>query len=300
MDTCCERKMSSVKTGKTVVSLLTAAAMMGIVPGTAMAATTNDSTSVAPISITLPTAQKGMLVALGDSITFGYNLGPNNKQPAHEAFPYLLGKWNGDTVRDLGVPGWTSADLLTALQQDTTLQSTVRQASVVTIDIGSNDLLGLAEKDGLLNSSNPVVTPQEQAQFAQAIAEFAQNLPQILAQVHHLAPHAYVVLYNLYDPISSQFVNLHALAEQLVGQENQVIAKMASQAGLPVANAYAAFNGRQDILVRPADVHPTILGQDALAAVGEQALTTEEWQAWNQFVQDVSNHSVSYWVHTLL
>ncbi|RIV26452.1 SGNH/GDSL hydrolase family protein [Alicyclobacillaceae bacterium I2511] len=297
---CCVREMGIVKAGKTAVSLFTAATMMGITPGVAMAATTNDSIPVTPNSITLPIAQNGLLVALGDSISFGYNLGPNNNQPSQKAFPYLLAKWNGDTVQDLGVPGWTSSNLLTALQQNTAFQSTVRQASVITIDIGSNDLLGLAEQDGLLTASNPDVTPQEQSQFAQAIAGFAQNLPQILERVHSLAPHAYIVLYNLYDPISSQYTGLHALAEQLVGKENQVIAGVASQAGLTVADAYAAFNGNQNVLVRPADVHPTVLGQDALAAVGERALTTEQWQAWNRLVQTISNHSLSYWVHTLL
>ncbi|WP_238943050.1 hypothetical protein [Planococcus beijingensis] len=34
---------------------------------------------------------KQSLVALGDSIPFGYNLGETNDRPAEVAFPYLIG-----------------------------------------------------------------------------------------------------------------------------------------------------------------------------------------------------------------
>src|ERR1700730_8454693 len=58
------------------------------------------------------------LVGLGDSITFGYNLGANNNQPSQYAFPFLMGEDTHLHVRDLGIPGWTTSDLLNAIKHN--------------------------------------------------------------------------------------------------------------------------------------------------------------------------------------
>ncbi|MCF8565171.1 SGNH/GDSL hydrolase family protein [Alicyclobacillus tolerans] len=264
-----------MKVRQVILAALTVG-MTSLSPAVAMADTTG-----APV-----TAQHGSLVALGDSISYGYNLGPNNLQPSTEAFPNLLAKLNQDTVQNLAVPGWTSGDLLAALQNNSSFQSAVKSAKVVTVDIGSNDLLGLASTDGLLTSLNPSLTAQQQSQFAAAIAQFAKNLPDIINRVHSLNPSAYIVLYNLYDPFDATLLpGLHNLAEKLIGQENQIISQTAATSHLTVANAYQAFNGRQAVFVRPLDVHPTVYGQDALATVGEAALASEEVQSFKTYLQ---------------
>jgi hypothetical protein len=52
---------------------------------------------------------KGALVALGDSISFGYNLENNNHHVSRDAFPSLMGEEADLRVRNLGEPGWTTA-----------------------------------------------------------------------------------------------------------------------------------------------------------------------------------------------
>jgi len=220
------------------------------------------------------TGARPSLVALGDSITFGYGLQPGSSKPSTEAFPYLIGKMDGYAVTDLGVPGWTSGDLLKALAT-APFQHALAGAAAVTIDIGSNDILQPALRDGLLRPGdlNPTVTAADAAQFAAAIAQFGVNLPKILTAVKELAPHAEIALYNLYDPIPSYATHLHAIAHELIGAENDIILADAARFHVTLANANGAIAGKQATDIIPGNVHPTVAGQEALALAGEAALT---------------------------
>jgi lysophospholipase L1-like esterase len=220
-----------------------------------------------------PTGARPSLVALGDSITFGYGLQPGSSRPSKEAFPYLIGKADGYAVTDLGVPGWTSGDLLKALAT-APFQRALAGAAAVTIDIGSNDILQPALRDGLLQPGdlNPTVTAADAAQFAAAIAQFGVNLPKILTAVKELAPHAKIALYNLYDPIPSYATHLHAIAQALIGAENDIILAAAARFHVPLANANGAIAGKQSTDIIPGNVHPTVAGQAVLARAGEGAL----------------------------
>lgn len=80
---------------------------------------------------------KDSLVALGDSIPFGYNLTKNNSSPAKIAFPSLIGDEADLRVRNLGVPGWQTTDLLTAFETNQKFRQAVRRADYVTVNIGA-------------------------------------------------------------------------------------------------------------------------------------------------------------------
>lgn len=213
------------------------------------------------------------LVALGDSISFGYNLGPN-LQPSPLAFPYLMGQQENLPVNDLAVPGWTSGDLLTALPTAPFAEA-LSSAKVVTIDIGSNDLLSIGLKDGILFSGQSSLTPAELEAITAAIQGFGTNLAAIVGMVQKEAPQAKVVLYNLYNPIPSQMVVLSTLVNSPIMAMNQIVGQVAAQYHLTVANAYQAFAGQQQIDVLTEDVHPSPVGQLVLAKLGEQALASE-------------------------
>jgi lysophospholipase L1-like esterase len=221
--------------------------------------------------------QHSSLVALGDSITFGYNLGENNDAPSKYAFPYLIGDYFNKDVENLGVPGWTSDDLLQALKTPT-FQTAIKKAKIITLDIGSNDILKLASQFGLLdpeNAQNPIVLTPEQIQaFDQATQKFSKNLPTILQTIKQTSPSAKIVLYNLYNPFPSALTYLHPLSESMIQASNEIIDKNANKFHLPVADAHTAFDEKQSTLVRLAqnDIHPTIEGQQVLAGLGEQIL----------------------------
>jgi lysophospholipase L1-like esterase len=217
------------------------------------------------------------LVALGDSITFGYNLEENNDAPSQRAFPYLIGSQLNKQVDNLGVPGWTSDDLLQALETEK-FQTSIEKAKIITLDIGSNDILRLASQYGLLdpeNAQKPIqLTPEQQQAFQQATQNFAKNLPVIIKKVKKLAPSSKIVLYNLYNPFPSASTYLHPFSETIIGPLNSIISNNANKFHLPLADAHAAYDEKQYTLVRLAqnDVHPTIEGQQVLAELGTQIL----------------------------
>ncbi|WP_304457936.1 SGNH/GDSL hydrolase family protein [Alicyclobacillus sendaiensis] len=217
-----------------------------------------------------------VLVALGDSITFGYNLG-NNHEPSPLAFPYLLAKKEGWRAVDLGVPGWTSGDLLRALRTNAAMRADVAAAQVITVDIGSNDLLLPALAMLPKGADWARVTPTSSqaatlaSKLAQGIQDVRSNLASILSLLHQDNPRATVVVYDLYNPFPASDKWLHQTAESAIVAANVAIAADAVAVGDPVADAYDTLTDPSaDIL--PHDVHPTALGQRLLAEAGEQAL----------------------------
>lgn len=220
-----------------------------------------------------PDTNTSSLVALGDSITFGYNLDPANKQPSTLAFPYLMGNVLHYDVADLGNPGWTSTNLLKALSTSS-FEDALKTAKLVTVDIGSNDLLQLAEKDGLLTPSNtnPTLTDAQKKEFSDAVQQFGTNITKILGTVKTEAPNATVEVINLYNPLPTTLTSLHAIGDQFIKAENALITAAAAQYKMPVADAYTAIEGHQSDLIRPLDVHPNAAGHQAIAKAAVAAL----------------------------
>ncbi|GMA58402.1 lipase [Alicyclobacillus sacchari] len=217
----------------------------------------------------------GSLVALGDSITFGFNLG-DNRAPSKLAFPYLIGAKEHDSVMDLGVPGWTSSNLLHALQSDPSMRSDVAKATIVTIDIGSNDLLQptlALLPAGATNWNDIALTADQSAQLATRLStgveNIATNVASILHDVHALNPKATVVVYDLYNPLPASDRSLYMAAQAAVGAANVQIAKDAVAYGDAIADAFDAFAGHSNYILKN-DVHPTAAGQAALAKQGRR------------------------------
>ncbi|RIV20275.1 SGNH/GDSL hydrolase family protein [Alicyclobacillaceae bacterium I2511] len=213
------------------------------------------------------------LVALGDSIPFGYNLpGATPGHPSKEAYPYHLAMGQAWQVKDLAVPGLTSGQLLSKLATPV-FQQDLREANLVVLDIGSNDLLdttqGLQYRGGSLTAAGSF---HSTAQVAQAVTRFSHNLQAIVLQIQSQTT-APLILVNLYDPFPDASL-LHDLGEQAIAAANGVLDEVAAADRLPVANAYAAFNHHQGTLVRLAelDVHPTLAGQQALAEAVQRVL----------------------------
>lgn len=205
---------------------------------------------------------KKSLVALGDSIPFGYNLGVNNDHPSKLAYPYIMGDKANMRVRDLGVPGWTTMDQLTAIQNDEKYREAIRHADVITLSIGNNDLLGALSRSG----GNAAV-------ILGTVQDIVTNLKQIVYEIRDLNPNAPIVIYNIYNPFQ-QGTDLNYLALQLLPPINMIFnQQITSMSGLNVhlADAFSAF-GNSGQYVRLGDIHPTVEGQMILAEVGLAAL----------------------------
>ena len=89
---------------------------------------------------------KPLLLALGDSITYGYEpdpdnpLNPDGKRLTDECFVSILANEKGYTYQNEGVIGNTAAGVLEKLQSGS-LDDSIKQAEVITLTCGGNDLM---------------------------------------------------------------------------------------------------------------------------------------------------------------
>ena len=160
-------------------------------------------------------------VALGDSIADGYRLpgytGPGSAPET--SFPVLLAEALGLRLVPLAVSGTDTDGLLQALGTST-YQSAVAGAKVITLTIGSNDLLlpAIQQLTALTDSASrgdlramlsalggvgDALTSQEaQAVYARRTARFKENWESIIARIRALNPTADILVTNFYNPYS--------------------------------------------------------------------------------------------------
>jgi len=231
-----------------------------------------------------PDEDKQVLVALGDSITFGYNLEEGNTSPSSSAFPNLISDGIYDVINH-GYPGWTSTDLLNALKENPEFGTALQSADVVTLNIGSNDLLRVVRPPATVakalnaESENGAIPPELEEQMLEAVQNLAENLQLILADIREQTS-APIVLYTLYNPFGESEdpfeAFLHNLGEQVIPEvNNTVINPIGAHYETLLADAYPAFTGKQADLILPGDVHPNSEGHQVLAGLADAALGYE-------------------------
>ncbi len=208
---------------------------------------------------------KKLLTALGDSITFGYNLEQHNHRVSKDAFPFVIGDYADLRVRDLGVAGWQTQDLLNALETNEKFQQAVAHADYITLDIGNNDLLQA------FSDSN--VTSDE-------VQSMLDKLSEIILEIRELSD-APVVVYNIYNPFQvgdPRHDIGNVLLSQMVNPQIESLVNVLNQElqNIVLADAFTAFGENQADYVLPNDIHPTIAGQKVLAEIGLDALDLDE------------------------
>ncbi|PWV98664.1 lysophospholipase L1-like esterase [Paenibacillus cellulosilyticus] len=217
------------------------------------------------------------LAALGDSITYGYNLGSDNSAPSQYAFPYLMAQVAKLKVTNLAVPKLTSSQLLELVKNDKSYRQELKHADYVTLSIGNNDLLAAVSS---ASTSGTLDVAQLQASLVSSVLPgILGNVKSTIEEIRSLTD-APIVVYNIYNPYQVNNQPMHTLTNQLLTQlvNNNLAALVQSLATadtcntLVLADAYTAFGENQLLYVRQNDIHPTIEGQQLLAEIGEAAL----------------------------
>lgn len=228
---------------------------------------------ISPATFAKSDNAKESLVALGDSIPFGYNLSNNNQNPSKAAYPYLIGAEENLRVRNLGIPGWQSDQLLDALDSEQKYRQAIRHADYIAITIGNNDLLQLLREAGIESAGNPALF--QQLLFQKLIADdlFA-NIAASIAETRSLT-NSPIVLYNVYNPFQLNDP-LHNVADAILPYINHLFSSLAASTNeVYLADAYTAFGNSQASYVISGDIHPTAAGQQVLADVGISAFGFE-------------------------
>jgi lysophospholipase L1-like esterase len=217
---------------------------------------------------------KKSLVALGDSIPFGYGLTDSIDEPSREAFPYLIGKEADLRVRNLAVPGWKTTDLLNALNNDQKFIQAVSKADYITLNIGSNDLLkpikdAYVASEGNLDAATIINLIERQ--IKPSIPILQQSIPLIIGKIYALNPNAKIVLYNFYNPFLALGGHpINTLGNPLIQSINLSLEGLKSSR-LVVADAYVIGLDPLNNLIA-GDIHPSLAGHEKLAQIGLWAL----------------------------
>lgn len=264
--------------------------------GAALASLVLGSSAVGSAAEAAP-ARTSTYVSLGDSLAFGYQ---PDLVAAHDFNPADYSSYAEDfaamrphlALANFGCPGETTTSLISggcpwivtagapthmpfggASQLDAALAylGSHSDTSLVTLDIGSNDLLAVV--DPCLTTSNPMACMQQG--LPGALASIAHNIGVILSAVHQAAPHAQLVVFNLYNPLALSLPS----SDALIGQANTVIAGVARSLGARVADAFAVMNHAAGSPAERAfvcsrtwectpyeNIHPTDLGYKQMAS----------------------------------
>lgn len=218
---------------------------------------------------------KRSLVALGDSIPYGYNLGDNTAGPSKDAFPYFMGYLTNMQVSDLGIPGLKTDGLLAKLQNDTIFRENVRQATFITLNIGNNDLLAALKQAYAASNGNPQLLNYYLMQYIGSSKVFS-NLSATVAEIRKISD-APIVVYNFYNPFQLNDP-LHYVALNVLPALNAQVKQLVDVANLQLKNvlladAFTAFGENQAKYVLTNDIHPTLAGHKKIAEAGLKALS---------------------------
>lgn len=236
------------------------------------------------------------IVALGDSITFGY------PPPSTTGFPDLI-TGAGEVVK-FGKSGATSTELLAAISTDPNFSSAIQNADVITLNIGSNDLMQATGISTLFNSLTPILPdlqvalatggalpPQLNALLAgpppvtaptpQQLDSYKNNLVAIITSIKQQTD-APIIIYTLYNPIvisnhpihgtalNTFLTPLHTFVEENVTSVNDLVIKpIGAATGSQVVDAYSTIKDNPSAYVIPFDIHPTPAGHEALALLAD-------------------------------
>ncbi len=170
-------------------------------------------------------------VALGDSIAGGYGLEDVPKESyVGRVAAALEDRYGAVRLKNFGENGLRSDELLEILEEEDNGQhasyvEAIQEADLITLSIGSNDLLQYLSRDVNLQD----LKKNGDRLFTEACRKFSENIPGILDIISRNAPNAQIFVNNIYNPcndisfgISEEAAkNLEQMAEQYIQKLNR-------------------------------------------------------------------------------
>ncbi|MGM9950927.1 MAG: SGNH/GDSL hydrolase family protein [Lysinibacillus sp.] len=215
---------------------------------------------LASFLFTSSASAKEVYVALGDSLAAGQTPYAEIDAGYADLIAMQL-KRSGQLAsftKQLAFPGYTVEDVLARIQTEEA-RNVLRDATLITISAGANDLLSLVSHNPQTGSIS----------YSQLPVNFALNnarkgYMELLEQVKELAPHADVYVMGYYFPYTSVHDTQAQGVEGQLGVLNEILKRTAVQSGaefVPVAFGDEAPR----YLPNPADVHPNMEGYLVMA-----------------------------------
>lgn len=196
----------------------------------------------------------GYYLALGDSITAGYGVGGMSFAALY--YSRLLRKGVNLRYVNYGIPGLTTGGLARMLLSNTYLQTIVSQAEVITLTIGSNDLLHLAG----------VFFREGTSYISQMYYYLERNLELAGSLIRRLNPNVQVKVATIYNPLPiGAYARYFYEVQKILTQTNKIFIHWAKRYGFRVIPVHKAFQGREGLFIGADHLHPNSLGHQVIA-----------------------------------
>ena len=197
-----------------------------------------------------------LYLALGDSITAGY--GVESPFSFSNVYASFLRRHNPDlSMLNFGINGLTTSGLLNLLKTNQRLRHSLAQAFLITLTIGSNDLLRL-----IGNPNQPIKT----SQLPIIQGNMSKTLMQIGQEIRLLNPVATVKVATLYNPLpAGPYAYYYAQVQGIIDNANAMIVMWARHYGFIVVNLDREIKGKESLFIGQDHAHPSAVGYQMIA-----------------------------------
>ncbi|MFD0697051.1 SGNH/GDSL hydrolase family protein [Paenibacillus sp. GCM10027628] len=206
-------------------------------------------------------------LAFGDSLTVGFG------DPAGLGFVSLYRQWVEQllnvpvTLYHAGTNGATTSELLETLESEQELQLHVRQADLITITAGGNDLI---------QAAIPFFYEDDPQYLKSALQMYEANYRKLIERIQDLRQEVstpcVIVLIGLYNPLPQV-----PDAAYWVQRFNLFLRKL-EKPNICIVQVYDAFVGNDSCYLAEDNIHPNEQGYEALARQVESTVPFDQLQ----------------------
>lgn len=162
------------------------------------------------------------LVAVGDSLTYGQGDEEKDGGYVGSIKQKIQNKYKKTTVStaNYGVSGDRSDQILARLNKQKKMQTDLKNADVIVVTVGGNDLMQTLEKDIMMDSQSKI-----QSSINQAQGTYENKLNQLFTAIRKENQYAPIFVMSIYNPVYTYFPDVVAINDS-IKQWNQATEKV--------------------------------------------------------------------------
>ncbi len=210
--------------------------------------------------------QEVKIVAIGDSLTRGVGDASSGGGYVGILERSMNREEHVATFENLGKPGNRSDQLLKRLEQED-VQETIKEADLVLITIGANDIMEVAKKN---------ITNLELEYFVKERKSFEKRLNQILETIQSYNRNAEIYLLGIYNPFEKYFgdiVELNMIVDSWNDTSSSITQEMDNITFIPVEDL---FHKSEENIFADDNFHPNYQGYYLIAERVLQYISNDE------------------------